>query len=123
VNRQEAEAYARHWADDWNRRDLDAILEHFADDVTFSSPKAAQTIGAPTVHRKDTLRAYWRGALARIGSLRFAVDRVIWDPESAELSIVYDREIDGSRDRAAEVLRFGEDGLVVRGEVFYGVVP
>jgi ketosteroid isomerase-like protein len=67
VNREDAEAYARLWADDWNRRDLDAVLEHFADDVTFSSPKAEQTVGAPTVRGKDALRAYWQRALARIG--------------------------------------------------------
>jgi hypothetical protein len=25
----------------WNRRDIEAVLEHFADDVTFTSPLAA----------------------------------------------------------------------------------
>jgi hypothetical protein len=55
--------------------------------------------------------------------MHFSVERIIWDPESSELSILYDREVNGHRDRASEVLRFGTSGLVVRGEAFYGVIP
>ena len=46
-----------------------------------------------------------------------------WDPEGTELAIIYDREINDRRERASEVLHFGPSGRVVRGEVFYGVVP
>jgi ketosteroid isomerase-like protein len=57
MTRAEAEHYAWQWADDWNRLDLDAVLEHFDDDVVFTSPKAALAVGAPTVHGKTALRA------------------------------------------------------------------
>jgi hypothetical protein len=33
-----ARGAARNWCDAWNRRDLDAIMDHYADDVEFSSP-------------------------------------------------------------------------------------
>ncbi len=123
MNRDEARHYAEAWADAWNRRDLEAVLENFQDDVVFSSPRALQIVGAGTIHGKGALREYWRAALGSVGSLRFSVVRILWDPDAAELSIVYDREIDGRRDRASEVLRFGASGRVVRGEVFYGVIP
>ena len=114
-------AYAERWAEGWNRRDLDAILEHFDDDVEFTSPKALAAVGVPTVRGKAALADYWRIALSRIQSLRFVVNRVIWDPATLELAIIYDRDVNGVRDRAAEILAFGASGLVVRGEVLYGV--
>lgn len=53
-------------------------------------------------------------------SLRFTVDRVLWDPETQELAIVYVSEIDGTSKRVSENLRFGPSGLVVAAEVFHG---
>jgi hypothetical protein len=123
MNRNEALEYARRWAEAWNSRDLEAVLEHFEDDVTFSSPKALEAIGAPTVHGKAELREYWITALQPVKSLRFTLVRVIWDPDGSELAIIYDRNVNDRRDRASEVLHFGLSGRVVRGEVFYGVVP
>jgi hypothetical protein len=121
TDRDAAIAYAERWAEDWNRCDLTAILAHFDEAVEFTSPKALAAVGVATVHGKTALAEYWRIALSRIESLRFVVQRVIWDPATLELAIVYDREVNGLRDRAAEVLLFAPTGLVVRGEVFYGV--
>jgi len=121
ADRAAAIAYAERWADDWNRRDLAAILGHFDEAVVFTSPKALAAVGVPTVRGKPALAEYWRIALSRIQSLRFVVQRVIWDPTTLELAIVYDRDVNGVRDRAAEILAFGASGLVVRGEVLYGV--
>jgi ketosteroid isomerase-like protein len=123
MDRDDALDYARRWAEAWSRRDLEAVLGHFARDVVFSSPKALQAVGVPTVRGKEALRAYWEAALRDVGSIRFTVVRIIWDADTAELAIIYDRDVDGRRDRAAEVLRFGASGQVVAGEVFYGVVP
>lgn len=121
ANRAAAIAYAARWAADWNRRDLDAILGHFDESVEFTSPKALAAVGVATVRGKPALAEYWRIALSRIQSLRFVVHRVIWDAATLELAIVYDRDVNGVRDRAAEILAFGASGLVVRGEVLYGV--
>ena len=123
MSRVQAEAYAQEWAQAWNRRDLDAVLAHFDDEVVFASPKALVVTGAPVVYGKAALRAYWTAAIASVQHLSFTARRVLWDAEAHELSIVYDRDVDGKTDRAAEVLAFGPRGLVVRGEVLYGVVP
>ncbi|MEU9833949.1 nuclear transport factor 2 family protein [Streptosporangium sp. NPDC048047] len=62
------------WAAAWNAHDLDALLAHFAEDVTFRSPVAAQLLGGDGVIRgKAALRAYWAEGLRRIPDLRFEV--------------------------------------------------
>jgi SnoaL-like polyketide cyclase. len=121
MNRDEAVEYARRWADAWNRLDVEAVLEHFDEDVIFSSPKALEAVGVPTVHSKEALRSYWTKALQPVESLRFTIVRVVWDAHTSELAIIYDRQVNGRPDRAAEILRFGVSGRVVQGEVFYGV--
>jgi len=114
-------SFAAQWAAAWNDRDLARVLEHFTDDVTFSSPKALETVGTATVRGKAALRAYWERALSRIESLRFDVVRALWDPAHSEIGIIYDRVVNGRRDRAIELLRFGADGRIVEGEVLYGL--
>lgn len=123
MTRNDALEFARQWADTWNRLDVDGILEHFEEDVIFSSPKAMDAVGQPTVRGKAALRSYWATALRPVTVMRFSVVRVTWDAETSELAIIYDRQVNDRRDRAAEVLQFGPSDRVVRGEVFYGVIP
>ena len=65
-------------------------------------PTALAVVGVPTVRGKQALREYWNKAVARIGSLRFTVDRVLWDAGARELAIIYDSEIDGRKRRVSE---------------------
>lgn len=123
MTQPQLEQFARDWAAAWNRRDLEAVLAHFADDVTFSSPTALAVVGSPTIRGKDELRRYWTAALARLESLEFRVVRVLWDQAHAEMSIVYDRTVNGRHERAVEMLGFDREHRVVCGEVLYGVIP
>lgn len=116
------EQFAAAWVDAWNARDLDAVLLHFRDQIIFSTPKAVDVIG-PTVVGVTSLRAYWERALSQITTLHFTIHRTLWDPKRRELSIIYDREINGRRDRALELLTLDDQGMVTRAEVFYGVTP
>lgn len=69
-----ARKFAADWEAAWNAHDLDALLAHFADEVTFRSPVAAQLVGGDGVIRgKEALRAYWSEGLRRIPDLRFEV--------------------------------------------------
>ena len=70
---------------------------------------------------RESLRDYWNTALQRIGSLRFAVDRILWDADSRELAIIYTATFDGNSRRVSENLKFDASGLVVSAEVFHGV--
>jgi ketosteroid isomerase-like protein len=121
TTRSDAEKFAEHWADAWNRRDLEAVLAHFRDDIIFASPTALIVTGSPVVHGKHALRAYWTKALARSISIRFSVLRVLWDAASRELAIVYLARIDGRTGTVSENLIFDEVGLVATAEVFHGV--
>jgi SnoaL-like protein len=121
VTREEAERFAADWAEAWNARAIERVLEHFHADVAFTSPTALAVVGAATVRGKDALRAYWTKALERIGALHFTVDRVLWDPARRELAIVYTSQIDGNAKRVSENLTFDREGRVTSAEVFHGV--
>lgn len=120
MTREQAVEIARHWVESWNARDLEAVLTHFDDEARFVSPKAATLTGNAVVRGKAALRSYWQLALSRIGSLRFALESVLWDGERRTMTIVYRREIDAQSDRACEFLRFGDSGRAVDGEAMYG---
>lgn len=123
MTREEALTMASKWADAWNARDIERVLGFFADGVTFVSPTALAVMGSATVQGKEALRAYWTLAMSRIQSLRFTVDRVLWDSASCELAIVYVADIDGRARRVSENLTFADDGLVASAEVFHGAPP
>ena len=42
VTRDDAECFAADWLAAWNAHDLDAIIEHYDEDVVFSSPFAVE---------------------------------------------------------------------------------
>ena len=120
-NQESAAEFAATWAEAWNRRDIEAVLAHFHDDVVFTSPTALAVVGNSAVRGKTALRDYWTRALARVTSIRFRVDRVLWDDGSHELAIVYFEDINGRVKRVSENLRFDGHGMVVSAEVFHGV--
>jgi ketosteroid isomerase-like protein len=121
ITREDVEAFANRWAEAWNRRAVEEVLEHFHEDVVFTSPKALAVVGSPVVRGKAALREYWAAALARVGSLLFTVDHVLWDPARRELAIIYTSAVDGKAKRVSENLTFDEDGRVITAEVFHGV--
>jgi len=63
------------WLRDWNSHDLEALLSHYAEDVVFTSPVAAQLLHGSdgNIHGKAELRDYWAQGLRRIPDLHFEV--------------------------------------------------
>jgi hypothetical protein len=118
---EEARAFAEQWAADWNELAVERVLAHFHDQVVFTSPTALAVVGVATVCGKQALRQYWITALEQVRSLRFTVDRVLWDAYTRELAIIYDAEIGGRTRRVSENLTFGADDHVISAEVFHGV--
>ena len=115
-----AQAFARAWIDDWNRRDVEAVLAHYADDATFVSPRAERITGNPVVVGKGALRAYWQAALAQHQKLEFTLDGALWSPRTETLTVLYRAAFnDQAPNRAAEVMRF-RGASIVRGDAFYG---
>jgi hypothetical protein len=75
VTNDDYQAFATEWVDAWNSHDLARILSHFSEDVTFSSPVAAQLMpeSGGVIHGKKQLEEYWREGLRRIPDLHFDV--------------------------------------------------
>jgi len=112
--------FARAWVDAWNRRDLEAVLAHYAEDASFLSPRAKAATGNALVQGKPALRAYWSMAPVRFPDLHFTLDRALWDPAARALTVLYVSRRSGTAQRAAEIMRFGNDGLIEFGEALYG---
>ena len=68
-----ASDFVRGWLEAWNAHDLEAVLGHFAEGATFTSPVAARIVEGSNgvVRGKAALRDYWREGLIRIPDLRF----------------------------------------------------
>ncbi len=73
VNAPQATQFAEEWIDAWNRRDVEAVLRHYAEDVVFTSPLAVRFMpgSGGVVRGKDALRQYWTLALRNNPDLCF----------------------------------------------------
>jgi ketosteroid isomerase-like protein len=102
-------AFSRQWVAAWNARDVDAVLEHFHDDVVFTSPVAAKLL--PDTHGvvrgKPALRHYWTIAVSHLLNLRFTVERVY---QGVDTVVIAYRNQDGVL--VSEVLKFDGDRVI-----------
>lgn len=103
--------FSRTWEAAWNRRDVEAVLEHFAEDAMFTSPVVQQLGFAEDgiVRGKDALRRYWLTGLDKNPDLRFRVTAVYRGIDTIVIAFQNERGVD-----RAEILKFS-DGLVVEG--------
>jgi ketosteroid isomerase-like protein len=108
-------AFSRQWVAAWNAHDVDAVLEHFHEDVVFTSPVAAKLLPEThgVVRGKPALRHYWTEALARFPGLRFTIEGVYHGIDT--VVIAYRNQDDGL---VSEVLKFNGD-LVIEGHGTY----
>ena len=107
--------FAQQWLAAWNAHDLETLLEHFAEDVVFTSPVAARLLPASNgvIEGKEGLRTYWTEGLRRIPDLKFEVIGVYAGTGTLVINF---RNQNGRLGN--EVLRF-ENGLVVEGHGTY----
>jgi ketosteroid isomerase-like protein len=112
-----AEDFARAWVQAWNDRDLEAILSHYAGTIVFHSPRIDLILGTGEafITGKDTLRTYWREALARSPQLYFELDEVLIG--SNALTLLYTNHRD---EKVAETVVFDESGAVTLSIAAYG---
>jgi ketosteroid isomerase-like protein len=113
------ERFAKEWVAAWNSHDLERILSHYADDVSFSSPHVIDRLGKATgeVNGEAELRDYWGRGLAGASDVHFTVEDV---RSSVDTVVINYRNQHGAL--VAEVLRFS-DGLVSWGCAAYAEHP
>ena len=113
-------SFAERWIANWNRRDIEAVLAHFADDARFTSPVANEFVGRSVLRNKEELRAYWKTAMTRVAALEFKLDHASWDEHRRTLTVVYAARLNGEWQRACEIMQFDAAGRQISGEAFYG---
>src|SRR5690348_12415367 len=110
LNYESMMEFARKWVANWNRRDVEAVLAHFAEDAEFVSPVAAKVTGRAVLRGKAEIRRYWQAALGRIAVLEFTLDHAAWDDRLRELNVVCEANLNGERKRTTEIMRFDATG-------------
>lgn len=114
LDRLWAERFAREWAANWNTKNLDAILSHYAPELTSRSPRISVVLGKRQTFMSGLaeLRAYWSKALAQVKELRFSFKSIGIGGDA--LTIVYTNH---RGEHVCETLVFGQDGKIVEGVV------
>jgi ketosteroid isomerase-like protein len=108
---QQIDALAKEWIQAWNRRDVEAVLDHYAEDVEFRSPLAVLLLGetSGTVRGKQNLRDYFRKALEAFpGHLEIE----LLDAYQGVDSMLVHFQAMGRR--AVEVMELNEEGKIRR---------
>ena len=110
-----ARSFAREWVAAWNSHDLDAILRHYADDFTMTSPVIRGVAEEPSgvLVGKRAVAAYWAKALCANPRLHFELVDAFAGVDS--VVICYR----GHRGLAAEAFFFDAEGRVVRACAHY----
>ena len=108
-----ANRLAQSWIGAWNAHDLDAIMEHYAENVEFWSPLIVKRLGIPEgkLVGKDALRSYFAGGLAANPSLHFTLLQVL--PGVDSMTVYYGRT-DNSTTAEVTVLDVDERAVMVR---------
>lgn len=110
--------FAAEWVDAWNSHDVERVLLHYTDEVLFYSPIATQVVPGSNgvVRGKEALRAYWLKALERNADLHFTLMETTVGVGS--ICLIYKNHRGMT---AAEVMRFGADGLIFEAYAHYSI--
>jgi hypothetical protein len=111
LTKDDAYQFAEHWLAAWNARDLEQIMAHYADEVTLSSPVAAQLLddSQGRVAGRAALRAYFAKGLTAFPELHFTLIEVLWGLESV---VLYYENQRGTH--TAEYMELSSQGQVTR---------
>ena len=110
-----AQIKAQNWVDAWNKRDLDAVMTHYADDVSVCSPLVKRPLNKSDgwLHGKSALRDYFAVGMGN-PDLQFTLKSVHVGVQS--MSMVYARE---NGIQVVDTLELNADGLTTRMDACY----
>jgi len=115
---EEAKSLAAEWVRAWNAHDLEAILSHYAEEVTLASPLVAGAFGEPSgiIQGKQRLREYFAAGLQLFPDLRFELLGIYGGTGS--LAFHY-QAVEGKQ--ALEVMKLDAAGKITEVNVCYGM--
>lgn len=116
MNALDANRFADEWQAAWNAHDVERVLAHFAPDVVWTSPTAAQLIPGSdgVVKGISALRSYFDRGVAPGSDLRFEVVAVYLGVRSIVVNYRNQRGI-----LVNEVMIFDPEGRVIEGHAAY----
>lgn len=114
-----ARRVAEEWCDAWNRKDLDAVMAHYAENVAFSSPTVVKRWGIADgwLHGRTRLRENFAIGIAAEG-LRFDLVDVVIGVKS--MCVMYRRE---TGQLVNDTVEFDDQGKAIRVVACYGAKP
>ncbi|MXN91227.1 nuclear transport factor 2 family protein [Flavobacterium sp. Sd200] len=117
---KDLENIALQWLEAFNARNLDALLNLYADDAEHFSPKLKvhkpETNGL--VKGKAALRDWWEGAYLRLPTLNYKATNLT--ANSNRVFMEYIRTVEGEEDMAVAELFEVKDGKIVFSRVYHG---
>lgn len=107
----DAHRFANDWIASWNSHNMDAIMDHYSDDIEITTPmiKLAADIESGSLKGREQVRAYWQKALERIPDLHFELYEVTAGVDCVSL---YYKSVMGKK--AIETMFFDAKGKVCR---------
>ena len=113
---EQAQAFAAEWVAAWNAHDVDAVLAHYADDFTMTTPMIQKLLGisSGTLQGKKAVGDYWRAALRKIPDLQFSIIETTCGVDTVS---IYYHAVLGRR--AVETFFFNAEGKVCKALATY----
>ncbi len=111
---------AMQWVENFNKKDLAALLSLYNEDAEHFSPKlkARKPETKGLIKGKAALRNWWQDAFERLPDLHYELVKLTADTE--QVFIEYIRQTAGEEDlRVGEVLEI-EKGLIIFSRVYHG---
>ena len=108
--------FAEAWVNAWNSHDLEAILEHYADDIVFYSPFIQKINNDPSgrLQGKEALKAYFAKGLQAYPDLHFELYHVL---EGVQSVVLYYKSVNNRL--SAEMMVLNDAGKVVEVRAHY----
>jgi hypothetical protein len=118
--RRQAIRWAELWLSCWNEGDYETLLALYRDTTRFGS--RSDESGLSHDNKIEALKRHWAALPFGIHSVRGELERVAWDPETRELTIVYGTSLGGTRLYGCDLVTLDTDGRIVLGEPCVGCV-
>jgi hypothetical protein len=114
-----ARTMAEEWCDAWNRKDLDAVMTHYAENVAFSSPTVVKRWGIADGWLRGSTRLRENFAIGiAVEGLRFDLVDVVIGVTS--MCVIYRRE---TGQLVNDTVELDEQGKAIRVVACYGPKP
>lgn len=112
---QEARETAKTWCDAWSRGDLDGVMEHYADNVRFSSPTVIKRLGIRSgwIEGKEKLREHFAVGM-KTPNLRCEFVDVLLGVSG--IAVVYRRETGAL---VVDVVELDANGKAIVAQAYY----